>query len=112
VPIGGARLTFSLPDRQRLVQGSPGTWRQSGDSVQATIGDLPPRRTFIATMAVTYREATSLPGQFRVNDTPCRSSFAVAGQTSQPAPRSGDGEKGKDGKGEDGKKGKEKKDDD
>ncbi|QGL46135.1 protein kinase [Micromonospora terminaliae] len=106
VPIGGARLAFSLPDRQRLVQGSPGTWRQSGASVQASIGDLPPRGTVTATLAVTYREATSLPGQFRVNDTPCRSSFAVAGQTSQPAPRSGkdDGGKGKGGKKGNGRK--------
>ncbi|SCF33082.1 serine/threonine protein kinase [Micromonospora chaiyaphumensis] len=115
VPIGGARLAFSLPDRQRLVQGSPGTWRQSGDSVQASIGDLPPRRTVTATVAVTYREATSLPGQFRVNDTPCRSSFAVAGQPNRPAPPSAgkdDGRKGGAGKGEDGNKGKGKKDDD
>ncbi|MGY0003978.1 protein kinase domain-containing protein [Micromonospora sp. I033] len=109
VSIDDARLAFSLPDRQRLVRGSPGTWRQSGDTVQASIGDLPPRRTVTATVAVTYREATSLPGQFRLNDTPCRSTFTVAGQTSRPAPRSDrteDDKKGEDGKkGEDDKKG-------
>ncbi|WP_346539600.1 protein kinase [Micromonospora sp. DPT] len=110
VPIDDARLAFSLPDRQRLVQGSPGTWRQSGDTVQARIGDLPPRRTVTATVAVTYQEATSLPDQFRLNDTPCRSTLAVAGQTSRPAPRSGGKEDDK--KGEEDKKGKEEESDD
>ncbi|MET8835911.1 serine/threonine-protein kinase [Micromonospora sp. NPDC004540] len=103
VAIDDARLAFSLPERQRLVRGAPGSWRQSGDTVQARIGDLPPRRTLTATVAVTYRDATSLPGQFRLNDTPCRSTFTVAGQTSRPA----DDKKGEDGnKGEGGKKGK------
>lgn len=108
VPIGEARLVFSLPDRQRLVRGAPGTWRQSGETVQARIGDLPPRRTVTATVAVTYQEATALPGQFRLNDTPCRSTLTVAGQTSRPAPGETDDKKGDDGKkGKGGKKGKD-----
>lgn len=116
VPIDDARLAFSLPDRQRLVHGSPGTWRQNGDAVQARLGDLPPRRTVTATVAVTYQKATSLPDQFRLNDTPCRSTLAVAGQTSRPAPRSGGKEDDKKGeeekKGQEDKKGKEEESDD
>ncbi|MFG3578741.1 protein kinase domain-containing protein [Micromonospora chersina] len=108
LPIDEARLVFSLPDRQRLVRGAPGTWRQSGETVQARIGDLPPRRTVTATVAVTYREATALPGQFRVNDTPCRSSLTVAGQTSRPDPPRNDDRKGEDGKkGKGGRKGRD-----
>ncbi|MET7804010.1 serine/threonine-protein kinase [Micromonospora chersina] len=108
LPIDEARLVFSLPDRQRLVRGVPGTWRQNGETVQARIGDLPPRRTVTATVAVTYREATALPGQFRVNDTPCRSSLTVAGQTSRPDPPRNDDRKGEDGKkGKGGKKGRD-----
>ncbi|MFG1832791.1 protein kinase domain-containing protein [Micromonospora chersina] len=108
LPIDEARLVFSLPDRQRLVRGAPGTWQQSGETVQARIGDLPPRRTVTATVAVTYQEATSLPGQFRLNDTPCRSSLTVAGQTSRPAPPQNDDRKGDGGKkGKGGKKGRD-----
>ncbi|MEU9824636.1 serine/threonine-protein kinase [Micromonospora chersina] len=114
VPIDEARLVFSLPDRQRLVRGAPGAWRQSGETVQARIGDLPPRRTVTATVAVTYQDATALPGQFRLNDTACRSTLTVAGQTSRPAPPKADDKKGRDDekKGEDGKKGKDEEGDD
>ncbi|WP_088961450.1 serine/threonine-protein kinase [Micromonospora purpureochromogenes] len=113
IPINNARLAFNLHDQQRLVQGSPGTWRQSGGTVQARIGDLPPRRTVTAAISVTYRDATSLPDQFQLNDTPCRSTLTVAGQTSRTAPRSKDKEdeeeKKADRKGEEDKKGEEEK---
>ncbi|WP_236647880.1 serine/threonine-protein kinase [Micromonospora sicca] len=110
VPIDDARLAFSLPGHQRLVQGSPGSWRQSGDTIQASIGNLPPTRTVTATVAVTYRGTTSLPDQFRLNGRSCRSALTVAGQTSRPAPRQ-NGEKKDDRKGKEDKNGEEEKGD-
>jgi hypothetical protein len=43
-PVPAGRLTFTLPDEQRLIAGTPGTWRQNGRTVSVQIGDLPAGR--------------------------------------------------------------------
>ncbi|NJP35412.1 serine/threonine-protein kinase [Micromonospora thermarum] len=113
VPFRAGRLTFALPGEQRLLQGSPGAWRQAGRAVQARIGDLPAKESRTATLEGTYRGVNSLPGQFQLDGTTCGSVLSVAGQNT---PAEKDEQKGEDqkdeGRKDEEKKDEEKKDDD
>jgi serine/threonine-protein kinase len=84
VPFPAGRLTFTLPGEQRLVAGTPGTWRQQGRTVSAQIGDLPAGRSRTATIRGTYRKVTALPDRFELNDTACRAILSVAGGSTAP----------------------------
>ncbi|GIF05183.1 serine/threonine-protein kinase [Actinoplanes siamensis] len=87
VPIAAGQLDFTLPDEQRLLTGTPGDWRQSGRTVSAHIGDLPPGETRTASIRGTYQDVNALPDSFRLNGTTCRASYSIAGATTPPTSR-------------------------
>ncbi|MGN9810967.1 serine/threonine-protein kinase [Micromonospora sp. BQ11] len=86
VAVPAGRLTFTLPGDQRLVGGSPGTWRQDGRTVSAQIGTLPPGRTLTAAMRATYRGVNVLPDRFQLNETACQAVLSLQGGTTRPVP--------------------------
>jgi hypothetical protein len=75
------RLTFELPDGQKLLRGWHTGWTQAGRAVQLRGSG----RTMTTGFDATYTAATTLPAEFRVNDTACRTQLSVAGRTSPPA---------------------------
>jgi serine/threonine-protein kinase len=79
VAAGNWRLSFNLPDGQTLVRGSG--WRQDGQSLQLSGTNLASGASTSSAFDATYREATTLPAQFRLNDTVCLAELSVAGQT-------------------------------
>ncbi|MEH0824311.1 MULTISPECIES: serine/threonine-protein kinase [unclassified Micromonospora] len=83
-PVNSWQLTFALPGGQRLLQGSPGTWKQSGRSVQVHGGDLAAKASVAARFDATYRGTNALPTTFTLNGTTCQSLLSVAGQTARP----------------------------
>ena len=89
-PVTAWRLSFTLPDEQRLVRGWTDRWQQSGHSVQALGGALPAGGAVATGFDAAYRGVTSLPGAFALNGTACGSVLSVQGQstpkTSAPAP--------------------------
>jgi hypothetical protein len=80
------RLSFTLPDRQRLLRGWTGRWQQSGRSVQALGGALPPGSSVTTGFDAAYRDVTSLPAAFALNGTTCASVMSVRGQNTPTAP--------------------------
>ncbi|WP_422733453.1 serine/threonine-protein kinase [Micromonospora sp. WMMD558] len=110
VPFRAGRLTFALPGEQRLLRGSPGGWRQAGNSVQARIGELPAATSRTATVEGTYRGVNSLPGRFQLDGATCGSVLSVAGQNT-PAEKDDDKKDGKKDDKDDEKQDEEKDDD-
>ncbi|MGN9778153.1 serine/threonine-protein kinase [Micromonospora sp. H33] len=108
VPFDTGRLTFTFPGEQRLLRGSPGSWRQEGRVVQARIGDLRPKASRNATVEATYRDVNLLPGQFQLDGATCGSVLSIAGQNNPPEKD----DKKDDKKGDEERKDEEKKDDD
>jgi hypothetical protein len=75
------QLSFALPDGQKLLRGwSPG-WAQEGQAIQVTGTGLPVTTGFDSS----YRSATTLPAQFRLNGTVCEAEMSVAGRSAPPA---------------------------
>jgi serine/threonine-protein kinase len=74
------QLSFALPDGQKLVRGWSHGWAQTGQSVQVTGTGLPVATGFDSS----YREATTLPTQFRLNGTVCQAQMSVAGRSTPP----------------------------
>ncbi|MDO3704028.1 serine/threonine-protein kinase [Micromonospora sp. C28SCA-DRY-2] len=109
-PIDDWQLTFDLPGEQRLLSGSPGTWRQTGRSVQVRGGDLPAKKSFAGRFDGTYRGVNALPTAVTLNGTRCQLTFSVAGQTTRPDPPEDKGRDDKGKKKDEGKKDDEKKD--
>ena len=71
------RLTFDLPDGQKLVKGWTKGWAQDGQSLR-----LAGTGTKISTgFDASYRDATRLPAVFTLNGTVCEARMSVAGQT-------------------------------
>jgi hypothetical protein len=85
VPVDAWQLSFTLPDRQRLVRGWSGHWRQAGMSVLARGGSLPAGGSVATGFDAAYRDVTSLPAEFLLNGTRCQSVLSVRGQNT-PAP--------------------------
>jgi eukaryotic-like serine/threonine-protein kinase len=79
------RLTFDLPDGQKLVRGWSTGWAQTGRAMQFSGADLPAGGKLATGFDASYTAATTLPGEFRVDDTICRSQLSVAGLTTAPA---------------------------
>jgi eukaryotic-like serine/threonine-protein kinase len=85
VPVDAWQLSFTLPDRQRLVRGWSGQWRQAGMSVLARGGVLPAGGSVATGFDAAYRDVTSLPAEFLLNGTRCQTVLSVRGQNT-PAP--------------------------
>jgi serine/threonine-protein kinase len=85
VAVDAWQLSFTLPDRQRLVRGWSGHWRQAGMSVLARGGSLPAGASVATGFDAAYRDVTSLPGEFLLNGTRCQPVLSVQGQNT-PAP--------------------------
>ena len=79
-PVDAWRLSFTLPDQQRLLRGWSGQWEQSGLSVHALGGALPPGGSVTTGFDAAYRNVTSLPAGFALNGTACASVMSVLGQ--------------------------------
>jgi serine/threonine-protein kinase len=87
VPAPNWQLTFTLPDGQKLVRGTG--WRQDSQSLRVTGAGLAAGASASTAFDATYRGATTLPSQFRLNDTVCAAQLSVAGRTvasSSPRP--------------------------
>jgi hypothetical protein len=80
------RLSFTLPDQQRLLRGWSGRWEQSGRLVHALGGTLPPGGSVTTGFDAAYRNVTSLPTGFALNGTACASMMSVQGQDTPTAP--------------------------
>jgi len=80
-PVSAWRLSFTLPDEQRLVRGWTDRWQQSGHSVQALGGILPAGGVVATGFDAAYRGVTSLPAAFALNGTACGSVLSVQGQS-------------------------------
>ncbi|MFC7531565.1 serine/threonine-protein kinase [Actinoplanes sp. GCM10030250] len=78
VAIPAAPLTFTLPGRQTLSSGAPGSWRQNGSTVTAKLADLAPGTSHAATIRGTYQGSNELPDRFRLNGTACQVVLSVA----------------------------------
>jgi serine/threonine-protein kinase len=78
---GKWQLSFALPQGQKLLRGWSHRWAQNGQSVQVTGTALPVATGFDSS----YRTATTLPAQFRLNGTVCQAQMSVAGRTAPPA---------------------------
>jgi serine/threonine-protein kinase len=85
-PVAAWRLSFTLPDEQRLLHGWTGRWQQSGRSVQALGGALPAGGIVTTGFDAAYRGVTALPAAFMLNGTACASVLAVRGQSTPKAP--------------------------
>jgi serine/threonine-protein kinase len=84
---GAARdwhLTFVLPDGQKLVRGWDGDWKQDGQSLAVRGSGLAPGGRVFTGFDASYRGATTLPGQFRLNGTVCTAEMSVTGATTPP----------------------------
>jgi serine/threonine-protein kinase len=79
-PVEAWRLSFTLPDEQRLLRGWTGQWQQTGRSVLALGGSLPAGGSVATGFDAAYRGVTSLPAAFVLNGTACASALSVRGQ--------------------------------
>jgi hypothetical protein len=77
---GKWQLSFALPDGQKLLKGWSHGWAQDGQSIRVTGAGLPITTGFDSS----YRTATTLPGQFRLNGTVCEARMSVAGRSTPP----------------------------
>jgi serine/threonine-protein kinase len=68
-PVAAWRLSFMLPDQQRLVRGWTDRWQQSGHSVVALGGALPAGGVVATGFDAAYGCVTSLPAAFALNGT-------------------------------------------
>jgi serine/threonine-protein kinase len=84
VPVDAWQLRFTFPDRQTVVRGWTGQWRQSGMDVLALGGELPAGGTVATGFDAVYRDATALPGAFVLNGTTCTPVLSVLGQSTPP----------------------------
>jgi eukaryotic-like serine/threonine-protein kinase len=84
VPVDAWQLRFTLPDRQTVVRGWTGQWRQSGTDVLARGGALPAGGSVATGFDAVYRDATSLPAAFALNGTTCTPVLSVLGQSTPP----------------------------
>jgi serine/threonine-protein kinase len=84
-PVAAWRLSFTLPDQQRLLRGWTGRWQQSGRSVQALGGALPAGGSIATGFDAAYRGVTALPAAFVLNGTTCASVLSVRGQSTPTA---------------------------
>ncbi len=84
-PAAAWRLTFVLPDGQRLVRGWSETWAQEGQAVQVHGSTLPAGGRVTTGFDASYRDATTLPAEFRLNGTLCPAQMSVAGATATPS---------------------------
>jgi serine/threonine-protein kinase len=85
-PVPAWRLSFTLPDQQRLLRGWTGRWEQSGRSVLAVGGALAPGTSVTTGFDAAYRGVTALPAAFVLNGTTCASVLSVRGQSTPKAP--------------------------
>ncbi len=84
-------LTFVLPDGQKLVRGWGSGWVQDGQALQVRGTGLAAGERISTGFDASYRDATTLPGQFRLNGTVCAAEMSVAGGTTpvtKPATKS------------------------
>jgi serine/threonine-protein kinase len=84
VPVDAWQLRFTLPDRQTVVRGWTGQWRQTGTDVLALGGALPAGGSVATGFDAVYGDATSLPAEFLLNGTTCRPVLSVLGQSTPP----------------------------
>ncbi|OJF10138.1 hypothetical protein BG844_33860 [Couchioplanes caeruleus subsp. caeruleus] len=98
-PIRDWRLTFTFPAEQDLIHGWNADWRQVGRTVQAQGGDLPARASASTRLDGTYRKATALPAEFRLNGTPCETVLSAADQSVRPTRTVAREKEGKDDQG-------------
>jgi eukaryotic-like serine/threonine-protein kinase len=87
VPAANWQLSFTLPDGQKLVRGTG--WRQDGQSLRVNGSGLAAGASTSSGFDATYRGASTLPSQFRLNETVCAAQLSVAGRTvasSSPRP--------------------------
>ena len=77
-------LTFVLPGGQKLVRGWSGGWAQDGESLSVRGTDLASGGVVRTGFDATYRGATTLPAQFRLNGTVCAAEMSMAGRTEAP----------------------------
>ena len=82
------QLSFALPDGQKLLRGWSHGWAQDGQSIQVTGTGLPVKTGFDSS----YRTATTLPAQFRLNGTVCQAQMSVAGRSTPPTTAAADGQ--------------------
>jgi eukaryotic-like serine/threonine-protein kinase len=87
-PVPAWRLSFTLPDEQRLLRGWTGQWQQSGRSILALGGALPAGGSVTTGFDAAYQGATSLPAAFVLNGTACTSVLSVQGRNSTPPAQS------------------------
>jgi serine/threonine-protein kinase len=80
---GRWRLSFTLPDGQRLVGGTG--WQQVGRSAHVGGTALAPGAIASTGFDASYSDAAALPSEFRLNGTVCAAELAVAGQTIGPS---------------------------
>ncbi len=79
-------LTFVLPDGQKLVRGWDRGWAQDGQALRVRGTGLAAGDRVRTGFDASYRDATTLPGQFRLNGTVCSAEMSVAGATSPATP--------------------------
>ncbi len=77
-------LTFVLPDGQKLVRGWDRGWAQEGQALAVRGTGLAAGEQVSTGFDASYRDATTLPGQFRLNGTVCSAEMSVAGATAPP----------------------------
>ncbi len=80
-PAGDWHLTFVLPDGQKLVRGWDGDWAQEGQALRVRGTGLDAGDRVSTGFEASYRTATTLPGQFRLNGTVCAAEMSVTGAT-------------------------------
>ncbi len=83
--VDGWHLTFDLPDGQKLVRGwNGGGWAQEGQALNVRGTGLAAGGRVSTGFDASYRDATTLPAQFRLNGTVCSAEMSVAGATVPP----------------------------
>ena len=78
------KLSFDLPEGQKLVRGWNNGWAQNGRSLGLTGRNLAAGSKVTTGFDASYRESAALPGEFKLNDTVCTPQLSVTGQTSKP----------------------------
>lgn len=78
------KLSFDLPEGQKLVRGWNDGWAQNGRSLGLTGRNLAAGSKVTTGFDASYRESAALPGEFKLNETVCTPQLSVTGQTLTP----------------------------
>jgi len=84
---GAWKLSFALPNGQKLIRGWTGKWSQTGHIMQVTGSSLPAGGKVSTGFDARYSGTTTLPAQFTVNGAVCEAQLSVIGRTVPPTTR-------------------------